>query len=233
MKLSVIIPAHNEDRTIKKVLDKVMQVDLGNWEGEIIVVDDGSTDKTKEILEELRASSLKSKKLVTVLHHALNMGKGAAIRTALKKATGDYVLIQDADLEYDPTDMPRLLSGINSGNVVFGDRGTKRYPERGFHFVLGAKILTWMVNLLYKRRLYDLYTGYKLIPRRVLNTINLQSSGFEFEAEVTCKLIKKGLKIIEIPIRYQPRNKEQGKHIGYKDFVKGFFTILKLRFGSS
>jgi glycosyltransferase involved in cell wall biosynthesis len=230
MKLSILIPAHNEDRTIEKVLKKVMQVNLGKWEREIIVVDDGSTDKTKAILERFPAGLADKKKAVKILYHNKNQGKGAAIRTALLSATGNYVIIQDADLEYDPSDIPKLLSSAKTGVTVFGNRGVKRYPERGFHFVLGAKILTWTVNLLYGRRLYDLYTGYKLIPRKVLSSLRLQSNGFEFEAEVTCKLIKQGVNIIEIPIKYQPRNKVQGKHIGYKDFFKGFWTILKLMF---
>lgn len=229
MKLSIIIPVHNEDRTIEKVLEKVMQVDLRKWEREIIVVDDGSTDRTKEILEKFRKSLSKNRKLLTILHHPENKGKGAAIKTALKKATGDYVIIQDADSEYNPDDIPRLLSDAKAGIAVFGNRGVRRYPERGFHFVLGAKILTWIVNLLYRRRLYDLYTGYKLIPAKVLKSLDLQSNGFEFEAEVTCKLIKKGVNIVEIPIKYQPRNKEQGKHIGYTDFFKGLLMILKCR----
>ncbi len=229
MKLSIIIPAHNEDRTIEKVLDKVMRVDLGKWTREIIVVNDGSTDRTKEVLEKFRQSLARNRKLLTILHHSENQGKGAAIKTALKKATGDYVIIQDADMEYDPSDIPRLLLGTKPGVAVFGDRGVLRYPERGFHFVLGAKILTWTVNLLFRRRLYDLYTGYKLIPLKELKSLHLQSNGFEFEAEVTCKLIKKGIKIIEIPIKYQPRNKEQGKHIGYTDFFKGLLMILKCR----
>ncbi len=232
MKLSIIIPAHNEDRTIEKVLDKVMQVGLGKWEREIIVVDDGSTDKTGELLEKFAAGLARNKKSIKVLRHSKNTGKGLAIRTALLSATGDYVLIQDADLEYDPVDISKLLSSAKTGVAVFGNRGVKRYPERGFHFVLGAKILTWTLNVLYKRRLYDLYTGYKLIPLKILKSLDLQSNGFEFEAEVTCKLIKRGLKITEIPIKYQPRNKEQGKHIGYKDFFKGFLMILICRIRS-
>lgn len=229
MKLTIIIPAHNEDRTIERVLDKVMDAELGKWEREITVVNDGSTDKTKKILAKLRQNLDKNRKLLTILHHSKNLGKGAAIKSALSKSTGDYVIIQDADLEYDPMDVSKLLSCAKTGVAVFGNRGVKRYPERGFHFVLGAKILTWTVNLFYGRRLYDLYTGYKLIPTKVLKSLDLQSNGFEFEAEVTCKLIKKGVKIVEIPIKYQPRNKEQGKHINYKDFFRGFLMILKCR----
>ncbi len=229
MKLTIIIPAHNEERTIENVLIKVIEIDLETWQKEIIIVDDGSTDKTKKILERFRKSLAKSKKQITIVHHPINMGKGAAIKTALLSTTGDYVVIQDADAEYDPLDIPKLLMSVKTGVAIYGDRGIRRYPERGFHFVLGAKILTWMINALYLRNLNDLYTGYKLIPAPILKSLQLDGNGFEFEAEVSCKLIKKGLKIIEIPIKYQPRNKEQGKHINYKDFIKGFFVILKLR----
>lgn len=113
--------------------------------------------------------------------------------------------------------------------VVFGDRGTKRYPERGFHYVIGAKILTWTLNLLYGARLHDLYTGYKLIPSAIIKAINLEATGFEFEAEVSCKILKAGCKIIEVPINYKPRNKTDGKHIRFTDAIKGFWTIVKFR----
>jgi len=223
MKISIIVPAHNEEKTIGQVLRGVLELDLGEWEREVIVVDDGSSDGTGEILKDSRFQDLK------IISHPKNLGKGAAIKSAIAKATGDYVIIQDADLEYFPQDIPKLLSAAKNRQIVFGDRGVKRYPERGFHYVIGAKILTWTVNLLFGSRLHDLYTGYKLIPLQVIRSFNLESAGFEFEAEVTCKILKAGYKIAEIPINYQPRNKEQGKHIRAKDAVLGLWTIVKFR----
>jgi len=162
------------------------------------------------------------------------LGKGAAIQTGLKQASGDYVIIQDADLEYNPEDIPKLLSAISNRTgrplAVFGKRGYKAYPERGFHYVIGAWLLTAFYNLLYNQNLTDLYTGYKLIPTSIFKDLNIQSKGFEFEAEVACKLAKRGVIIKEVSINYKPRNKEQGKHIRFKDAVKGFWTILKLIF---
>jgi len=234
MKLSIIIPAHNEEKTIGQVISKVMAVDLLPWEKEIVVVNDGSSDNTKDILEaaakNFRQAGLK------VLHHASNLGKGAAVQSALRQVAGEYVIIQDADGEYDPKDIPGLLEPINrhaTGTrvVVFGDRGIKSYPERGIHYVIGAKILTWTLNLLFGVKLSDLYTGYKLIPADIFKSLNIKSAGFEFEAEVACKLLKKGIKIAEVPIaNYRPRSKRQGKHIRAKDAIIGLWAIIKYRF---
>jgi dolichol-phosphate mannosyltransferase len=232
MKLSIIIPAHNEEATISQVLEKVAYINIAPWEKEIIVVNDGSTDNTKHILETLSPERDGRHKMV-IVHHEKNLGKGAAIQTGLKQASGDYVIIQDADLEYDPSDIPGLLSFIanpNNNTAIFGKRGYKAYPERGFHYVIGAWLLTNFFNLLFWQKLTDLYTGYKLIPTQIFKELNIKSTGFEFEAEVACKLVKKGVKLIEVPINYKPRNKEQGKHIRFKDALVGFWTTLKLRF---
>lgn len=254
MKLSIIIPAHNEEATIGQVLEKVLNVNLGQWEKEIIAVDDGSTDSTGKIIEQW-ASLQSNDAHCAALHHKTNLGKGAAIRAALKEVTGDYIIIQDADAEYDPGDIAKLLSVItppfsissflnvslksNShqkegyekrGKIaVFGARGYKAYPERGFHYVIGAWMLTTFYNLLYNQRLTDLYTGYKLISSSIFKSLNIQSAGFEFEAEVACKLAKANVKIQEVSISYKPRNKSQGKHIGWIDAIKGFWKILRLK----
>ncbi len=245
MTLTIIIPAHNEEKTIAEVLRRVLKVDLGEWQKEIIVVNDGSTDKTGKIINKIFG--------IRPVHHKINLGKGSAIQTGLKTAKGDYVLIQDADLEYFPEDIPKLLLVLSnpfpfdyrSGQAlnpspqqgreivevaVFGKRGFKAYPERGFHYVVGAWMLTTCYNLLYGQKLTDLYTGYKLIPSHIFKTLNIQSKGFEFEAEVSCKLAKRGVIIKEVPINYQPRNKDQGKHIRFVDAIKGFWKIIKLRF---
>ncbi len=227
MKLSVIIPAHNEQAAIGQVIDSVSRVDLGAWQKEIIAVNDGSTDRTGKILEEL-----KIKYGFILIQKGQNAGKGAAIKSALSEASGDYVIIQDADLEYEPKNIPNFLSLIHNQDgqtVVFGDRGVRRYPERGLHYVVGAKLLTWTVNFLFGARLRDLYTGYKLAPLELIRSLDLQSRGFEFEAELACKILKRGLKIRELPISYRPRSKAQGKHIRFWDAVVGFWTIVKVR----
>lgn len=225
MKLSIIIPAHNEGRYIEEILRRVSNINL-NIKKEIVVIDDGSTDATSKILE-----TLKEKYNLKLLRHEKNLGKGRAIRTALGVITGDLVIIQDADLEYPPEDMPKLLAAMNKKVVaVYGSRSARKWPKFGFHYVLGAKILTLMINVLYGAKLTDVYTGYKLFNLDKINVDllkNLKSEGFEFEAEVTCKILQNKGKIVEVPINYNPRNKEEGKHIGFKDAVLGFFTILK------
>lgn len=227
MKLSILIPAHNEETTIEQVLRQVENINIGQWEKEVIVINDGSSDRTAEVLQGINFTNLK------IIHHKTNYGKGAAIKTGLKEVTGDYVIIQDADLEYDPRDIPKLLSLIfhnQQSLAVFGARGAKSYPERGFHYVIGAKALTLTFNLLFGVWLTDLYTGYKLVPAKAMKSMNLQSTGFEFEAEISAKLRKMGIKIKEVPINYKPRNKEQGKHIRAKDALVGWWAIIKYRF---
>lgn len=266
MKLSIIVPAHNEEKTIAQVLEKVLNLGIAPWEKEVVVVNDGSSDGTGDIIDKYCSASI-HRPLVssrvhpkrslledkiaspsdalrfamtqpmngyaTAVHRQINLGKGAAIKSALEKVTGDYVVIQDADGEYEPSEILNLLSIIFNREhkvAVFGNRGIKSYPERGFHYVIGAKLLTWIFNILYGVRLHDLYTGYKLIPANVFKSLDIRSDGFEFEAEVACKLRKKGCKIIEIPIKnYRPRSKAQGKHIRFKDAIIGMWAIIKYR----
>ena len=225
-KLSIIIPVHNEKNTIERVLQQVKETDIKDVVKEVIVVDDFSTDGTRDLLP-----ALAEKFSVLVLYHQKNQGKGAGVRTGLQRATGDYVIIQDADLEYQPSDIPNLLSLIlNSQNgqvAVFGKRGHKAYPERGFHYVVGAWGLTAFYNLLFRQRLTDLYTCYKLVPTSIFKSLGIRSSGFEFEAEVACKLAKSNIRILEVPISYKPRNKNQGKHLRFRDGFKGLWMIFK------
>lgn len=226
MKLSIIIPVNNEDKYIEETLKKVSGVTLP-YEKEIIVINDGSTDNTKKILEEI-----KNKYNFKLLHHLKNLGKGQAIKTGLQEVTGEILIIQDADLEYDPSDIPNLIKKIQNVSAVYGNRGIKKLPKRGYRYILGAKILTNVINLLFSSKLKDVYTGYKLfnLKKIDINLLeNLKSTGFEFEAEVTCKILKSGGKIIEIPISYTPRNKKEGKKIKFKDSIKGLLTILKCK----
>jgi dolichol-phosphate hexosyltransferase len=228
MKLSIVIPVHNEERFIAETIRQVFQA-LPNTEKEVIVVNDGSSDSTGEILDGLNATY----DFITITHES-NLGKGEAVKTGIKKAKGDLLIIQDADLEYDPMDIPKLLERMNKDSrvAVYGNRGVRKWPRFGFHYVLGAKTLSTLFNVLFLQNIKDLYTCYKLFRREDIVRMNLQSSGFEFEAEVSCKFVKSGGKIFEVPIRYSPRDKKDGKHIGFMDAVFGFFTILKNRFTS-
>ena len=225
MHISILIPAYNEASSIKIVIDRVIATSLP-IKKEIIIIDDGSTDGTREILD-----TLSRNRKIIVINHMKNLGKGAAVKTGIEKATGDYIVIQDADLEYDPNEINKLMKMMKGDiSAVYGNRGVKHWPKRGFHYVIGAKMLTWLFNLLFFTRISDLYTGHKLFKTHTLKKISLRSLGFEFEAEVTCEIIKQGGKIIETSIQYKPRNKEEGKKIRFKDALTGIQTILRCRF---
>lgn len=220
--LSILIPALNEEKTISHVIERVLAVDLGQWIKEIIVVNDGSTDGTEAAVQSFGDQ-------VRYFKHPKNLGKGQAIKTALVAARGEYVIMQDADLEYDPADIAAMTKLVDKGQaeVVFGSRnlhpGRQGYPS----FVLGVKILTGLTNLLFGSKLTDVYTCYKLIPLEVIKRLNLQSAGFEFEAEVTAKLLKRKCRILEVPITYSPRTFAAGKKIGWLDGLKGLWTIIR------
>jgi glycosyltransferase involved in cell wall biosynthesis len=223
MKLSIIIPVFNEKETIKEVLKRVAAAPVLGYEKEIIVVDDGSNDGSGEILE-----SLRKKFNFIYCRHSKNCGKGRAIRTALKEVTGDLVLIQDADLEYSPNDYQKLLEVFERDkSIVYGSRNINPKKRGYFHYVLGVKFLTFVVNLLFGSKLTDVYTCYKLLPSSLIKSIQLTSQRFEFEAEITAKILKRGLIIKEIPIDYCPRKFYQGKKIRFWDGLLGFWTILK------
>ncbi len=223
MKLSIIIPIFNEEATLEKVLKKVVQAPILQYEKEIILIDDGSTDRTKQII-----NRLKGKPGFIVLEHPQNMGKGAAIQTGLKAVTGQAVIIQDADLEYNPADWPSLLKELKPGmGAVYGSRNINPKKRGYFHYVLGVWLLTKLNNLLFASRLTDTYTCYKLFPARLIKSIPLTSNGFEIEAEITARILKKGLSIKELPISYSPRKFSQGKKIRFWDGLLGLWTIIK------
>ncbi len=222
-RLSVIVPAYNEEKTIKKILRALVKQKEVT---QIIVVDDASTDKTSKV-----ASQVKSRK-ITFIRHARNKGKGAAIHTGLKKATGEYVLIQDADLEYDPQEIPKLLDPIKHGRakVVFGSRFFGAHTNMFYWHYLGNKFLNFVVNIMYDTILSDMETCYKLVPRTLMLKLNLKENDFRIEPEISCKLLMQNVKILEVPISYVGRGYEEGKKITWVDGIKALGTIFYIRF---
>jgi dolichol-phosphate mannosyltransferase len=222
--VSVIVPVYNEVAHVDELLQAIHASPVKK---EIIIVDDGSTDGTRE---KLRAMPLASNNDVTVVFHEKNCGKGAAIRTALQYARGEYVLIQDSDLEYDPQDYPALLRPLElrQANVVYGVRPDR--PERGLRFFLGAKLLTHLTNLLYGTGIHDEATCYKVFRRSLVTQITLECQRFEFCPEVTAKLCRMGEKIAEVPIAYTPRSAGEGKKIRHVDGWLAIWTLLRYRF---
>lgn len=225
MLLSVIIPVYNEAGTIVQIVRKVTEAP---YQKEIIIVDDGSSDGTKELLKNLEETG--GIPNLKILFHEKNRGKGAAIRTALKIASGDIVLIQDADLEYDPVEYPNLLAPILEGkaDVVYGSRFLGG-PHRVFYFwhYIGNKLITLLSNMLTDLNLTDMETGYKVFRREALEGIRIESNDFGFEPEITAKVAKRKLRIYEVPISYYGRGYEEGKKITWIDGVKAIFAILK------
>lgn len=228
-KLSIVIPVYNERNTILKIFSKIKEIDLGNTGKEIIIIDDYSTDGTREILRGLGNEH-------KIIYHDRNQGKGAAIRTGLKHVTGDWVIIQDADLEYDPNDYIKLLECARENNalVVYGARRAKANLEGGIYssiyFAIGGILVTWLTNFLYKTNLTDESTCYKMFQTDLLRSIPLRCKRFEFCPEVTAKIAKRGIKIYEIPINYYPRHKKEGKKISWKDGLEAIWTLIKYKF---
>ena len=226
MRLSVIIPVYNERRWIPEVLARVLAVDVDK---QVVVVDDGSTDGTSEWLDAWRVGQ---PDWITVLRHPCNRGKAAAVRTGLAQASGDCVIIQDGDLEYDPGDYRRLLQPLAEGRcrVVYGSRFLGNRPRMFFMQRLGNRVLTWLTNRLYGASLTDMETCYKLIARDAMASIALESDGFDLEPELTAKVLRQGLKIVEVPIAYAGRTYAEGKKIGWRDFVSSAWMLVRLRF---
>lgn len=225
MKLSIIMPAYNEVATIKKAIDRVMEVDLP-VEKELIVVDDGSTDGTRDILEQIEDLKVK------VIYHEKNLGKGGALKTGFNNVTGDIVIIQDADLEYDPSDYIHLINPIlnNHADVVYGSRFLSG-PHRVllfWHF-MGNKLITFTANILYNINFSDIETGYKAFRSQLLKEIEFTSKSFGFEAEFTAKVAKRRYRIYEVPIQYAGRTYEEGKKITWRDGFIALCILLKFR----
>ncbi len=224
MKISVVIPVFNERETISEILSRVRRA-LEGKDSELVVVDDGSTDGTREALRSIAG--------IRLIEHEQNQGKGAALRTGFAAASGDVVIVQDADLEYDPRDYPRLLEPIEDGraDVVFGSRFLGG-PHRVLFFwhYLANKLLTWLSNIFTNLNLSDMETGYKVFRRPVLERIRIRSDRFNFEPEITAKVAKTRCRVYEVPISYSGRTYDEGKKIGWRDGLSALWSIIKFRF---
>jgi glycosyltransferase involved in cell wall biosynthesis len=218
-KLSIIVPVFNEAKTIRSVLEKLLSLPLDK---EIIVVDDGSTDGTGKIIDIFIPA-------VRVIRHKVNSGKGMALRDGIAAATGDYIIFCDADLEYDINQIPLLYKYLRDNRlaVLYGSRFINYRPKKNFIHYLGNKILTLATNWLFGAKLTDMETGYKLFRADILKNLDLASSHFEIEPEITAKTLKQGIPIVELPISYDPRVKSEGKKIKYRDGLMALKTLIK------
>jgi len=226
MKLSIVIPVYNEVSTIEELLKRVKAVEgIGK---EIIAVDDGSEDGSREVLRKMSEADPSLK----VIYQPQNMGKGAALRTGFESASGDYVIVQDADLEYDPQDYHKLIKPITDGKakVVYGSRFTGEHRNMNYKHWVGNKFLTFITNILYDTTLSDMETCYKLIPCELIKKLKLRANRFDFEPEITAKVLKTGVRIYEVPISYAGREMDEGKKINWKDGLPALWALIKYRF---
>jgi glycosyltransferase involved in cell wall biosynthesis len=225
MKVSVIIPAYNEIKTIAEIVRRVQATGIPE---EIVIVDDGSTDGTRDVLKQMDGNGM-----VRVILRERNQGKGAAVMDGIHAANGEVILIQDADLEYDPRDIPALLRPIEEGiaDVVYGSRflGAARRPTMFWHMVAN-KLLTLMTNILYNNILTDMETGYKVFSRDIVKDIHIRARRFDFEPEFTAKILKRKVRIFEVPITFNPRDYSEGKKIKLKDAFEAVWTLVIYRF---
>ncbi len=223
--LTIIVPVYNEAATIEQMLQSVVAQHLHGWRKEIIVVDDGSTDRTKEIL-----TSWKNK--VCVIHKEKNEGKGSALSMGFRKAAGDIILVQDADLEYSPSDYPILLAPFDNPhvNVVYGSRFLGSHLSTMYLYAQGNKFVTLVTNLLFNTNITDMETGYKVFRSHVLEGLKINAKRFDVEPELTAKILKKGYQIYEVPISYYGRKFSEGKKLTWRDGVVALWTLIKYRF---
>ncbi|WP_026211952.1 glycosyltransferase family 2 protein [Longispora albida] len=224
MKLSILMPVYNEEARVAAAVKQALDVSYP-CEIELVIVDDGSRDRTVEILTAIDDPQVK------VFRHERNQGKGAAIATAARSATGDYMVILDADLEYDPQDIPKLLQPVIDGysEVVYGNRSFGGHSSYSFWYVMGNKGVTLAANVLFNSYIGDLETCYKLMPVALYRSLNIRSRGFGMEAEVTGKLLRRGVRPYEVPISYRARSREEGKKITWKDGVEALWILGKER----
>ena len=223
-KITILIPVYNEKKSLLELLKKVEEIDF-NLEKEIILIDDFSTDGTKELYDNINHK---------VLYHEYNQGKGAALRTGIKEATGDIIIIQDADLEYNPNDYRPLVDLIknNEADVVYGSRFADKRNSGKFLLLsfIANKTLTLLTNILFGAKLTDMETCYKAFRKEFIKNINIKSNRFDFEPEITAKVLKQKVRFRELPISYNARTNDEGKKIGWKDGVQAIFTLIKFRF---
>ena len=238
MLLSVVMPVYNEAKFLSEIIRQVQAVDLGPMERELVLVDDCSTDGSGEMVRALEGKTSIDGSLrpfdrpIRVFSHAVNQGKGAALRTGFAQAAGDLVIIQDADLEYDPEDYHKLLAPVIKGKaeVVYGSRFTGERRNMFFHHWVGNRFLTLVTNVLFNTTLSDMETCYKLFKREALEGIVIKSDRFNFEPEITAKILKKGIRIYEVPISYTGREFDEGKKITWRDGLVALWCLVKFRF---
>jgi len=223
-KLSVLMPVYNEQATLHEALKRLLDVQFP-CELEVVLVDDGSSDNTPEILAGFHDPRLR------VIRHPINRGKGAAVRTAIDEATGDYAVMYDADLEYSPDDLPRLVEPILNGEatVVFGTRSFGSHTAYSFWYVMGNKVVTHAANVLFNSWISDLETCYKMLPVQLLREIDVRSSGFGMEPEITAKLLCRGIRPYEVPIAYRARSRAEGKKLTWRDGIEALWVLLRIR----
>jgi glycosyltransferase involved in cell wall biosynthesis len=226
MKLSIIIPVYNEKDTIREIIRRVKEA--ANFDKEIIVVDDASTDGTVAILKELQVENPE----VKFVFKPENRGKGHTLKEGFKHSSGDYVIVQDADLEYDPHDYRKLLRALEEEkvDVIYGSRFSGTYKDMSNLHYFGNKLLTLVTNIMFGVLLTDMETCYKLIPGEFVRKVNIRSDRFDFEPEITAKILKAGLKIAEVPISYKGRLHSEGKKITWKDGIGAIFALVKFKF---
>lgn len=223
--LSIVIPVYNEAKTVDILLGRVFAAKLPGWKKDVIIVDDGSTDGTKEALK-------KWQDRCTVILRDKNQGKGSVLREGFRHIKGDIVLIQDSDLEYNPDDYPQLLSPFDNPqvNVVYGSRFLGPHLSTMYLYALGNKFVTFITNILFNTNITDMETGYKAFRREILDKLKLRASRFDFEPEFTAQVLRAGYQIYEVPISYYGRKFEEGKKLTWRDGVIALFTLLRYRF---
>lgn len=229
MKLTIIIPVYNEERTVTRMLHQVLAVSLpGGMDKQIIIVNDGSTDATAKLL-----TAYQDHPQVTLISHEANQGKASAVLSGIKKSSGNFIIIQDADLEYNPVDYPKLLEPLltSKTKVVYGSRFLGKNDRMTLINRWANNFSTKTLNILYKSSLTDMHSCYKLFSKEVFDHIQINSSGFSFDTEVTCRLLKLGYQILEVPIQYTARSKREGKKITWANAIGTYFTLIKCRFG--
>jgi glycosyltransferase involved in cell wall biosynthesis len=225
--LSIMMPVYNEEATIERAIERVLAADLGTDSYELVIVDDGSTDRTRELL-----GGREWPGEVRISYAAENRGKGQAIRTALAEARGTYSVILDADLEYDPNDLRDLLAPVRDqiADAAFGTRAFRAHSAYSFWYVMGNRALSMATNVIFNTWITDVYTCFKLMPTELMRSLSLREDGFTIEAEITGRLLRTGARIYEVPITYVARRREEGKKIRPSDGLRGLLTLVRIRF---